>query len=1088
MLATVRLARFGFPQWGIIPATWETDYTGFAASYNAGLSFPGLIDGPLDLDFTSIGWSDGITNRARGTLESDGETTIALSITRWGDVRSVNLADVTADQVTIANIPDVLLQARRDEDGIAADILGAKAGWITTTDGDDIVTIGLDSIGGGDRLNTITLRTFDGNDLVTVGASEADFTGTRGYTRDYVEGWSIVDADLGEGDNRFTSAGSRDTVHAGAGNDTVSTGAGKDVARLGKGANSFDGGADCDVVEIAATLAQVQVFDLGGGEFLITGIPGIDLGETVVSDVEWLRLLGNNLGSAGDDVWIALDADACRSVPPSWARIRDLELVVRPWANDDVLVVNEDDVLVFAANVLLGNDIDPRGGGLAATLPPGAGVNFAANGVVAALGGGLYSYTPNADWHGVDQFTYFVTDAAGQVSRQGVVRVTVNSINDAPDGVADRYETTSNAPLIFPFGLGVLANDSDKDNATLAPGEPAQVLFVRAAGSTAALEWDGVAEGFVAKTTAQGGSITLHPDGGFTYTPPENFVGIDRFFYVANDATPGTPAATFPLDSAATEVVIVVNPEAPDGVADTIATTPGAPGVAVITGNDIPNGTRQVFAELVGLPAAGTATLGEDGQTLTVTPPAGFIGTITGQYLPYVIGAEGQRIHGEQTEYTVQVATDPVRTAVEITVNLFPGMPLLLVPELFYTLSDLIPPGTVEDFAIATLGVLSGLADEAGRFFAFTVDPFAAAPGPAATVTSSATIGGSPFDILFRLDFAALADEALAPFGFGTDEHYAVAAGVSTLTVDAAAGFLANDVLPAAATTIQLITNPPHGVLSLVGTLGGFSFTPEAGFTGTDFFQYVALDAAGRPLAAGTAAITVPAPPPPPNRPPVPDADGFTVTFGGSVTFTIAELLDGDTDPDGDEIGVLSISDPSAGTIASGAAPNSFVYTPPATFFGVATATYIVFDVHGAGTEARISFYVQSPPNTDPRTGTDSYATGKGASLVVDAAAGVLANDTDADGDTLHVSDVEQPGNGIVTVNEDGSFTYTPNPGFVGVDTFFYTASDGRGGDSEGRADITVTGGAVVTPIEDRIGAVFLMQHAPFDEASLLGA
>ena len=58
----------------------------------------------------------------------------------------------------------------------------------------------------------------------------------------------------------------------------------------------------------------------------------------------------------------------------------------------------------------------------------------------------------------------------------------------------------------------------------------------------------------------------------------------------------------------------------------------------------------------------------------------------------------------------------------------------------------------------------------------------------------------------------------------------------------------------------------------------------------------------------------------------------------------------------------------------------------------------------------------------------------------------VLANDTDADGDTLSVSGSTQPSNGAAVDNVDGTFTYTPDPGFVGVDTFTYTVSDGNGG------------------------------------------
>jgi hypothetical protein len=51
----------------------------------------------------------------------------------------------------------------------------------------------------------------------------------------------------------------------------------------------------------------------------------------------------------------------------------------------------------------------------------------------------------------------------------------------------------------------------------------------------------------------------------------------------------------------------------------------------------------------------------------------------------------------------------------------------------------------------------------------------------------------------------------------------------------------------------------------------------------------------------------------------------------------------------------------------------------------------------------------------------------------------VLDDDSDPDGHDFDITTVTNPSNGTVTVNADGTVTYTPNPGFVGVDTFTYT-------------------------------------------------
>ncbi len=60
------------------------------------------------------------------------------------------------------------------------------------------------------------------------------------------------------------------------------------------------------------------------------------------------------------------------------------------------------------------------------------------------------------------------------------------------------------------------------------------------------------------------------------------------------------------------------------------------------------------------------------------------------------------------------------------------------------------------------------------------------------------------------------------------------------------------------------------------------------------------------------------------------------------------------------------------------------------------------------------------------------------------AAAGVLANDTDADGDALSAVLQSGPSHGSLVLRSDGSFTYTPDAAFVGSDAFSYLASDGE--------------------------------------------
>ena len=66
----------------------------------------------------------------------------------------------------------------------------------------------------------------------------------------------------------------------------------------------------------------------------------------------------------------------------------------------------------------------------------------------------------------------------------------------------------------------------------------------------------------------------------------------------------------------------------------------------------------------------------------------------------------------------------------------------------------------------------------------------------------------------------------------------------------------------------------------------------------------------------------------------------------------------------------------------------------------------------------------------------------------------VLANDSDPDGDPLTVTGVTDPPNGTAVNNGDGTVTYTPDCGFVGIDTFDYTISDGQGGMDTGTVTV----------------------------------
>lgn len=119
------------------------------------------------------------------------------------------------------------------------------------------------------------------------------------------------------------------------------------------------------------------------------------------------------------------------------------------------------------------------------------------------------------------------------------------------------------------------------------------------------------------------------------------------------------------------------------------------------------------------------------------------------------------------------------------------------------------------------------------------------------------------------------------------------------------------------------------------------------------------------------------------------------------------------------------------------------------------------------------------PDDVPPVAAKDTYVTEVETLLTVDAANGILANDAEYDLEpmTVELPLVSEPMNGQLTMNVDGSFTYTPDAGFSGVDFFRYQALDGSGNASPRIAtvEITVTGG--VKPQENH-----LVHYWTFDE------
>ena len=196
------------------------------------------------------------------------------------------------------------------------------------------------------------------------------------------------------------------------------------------------------------------------------------------------------------------------------------------------------------------------------------------NGTV-TLVSGVVSYTPAENFHGTDTFTYTISDGNGGTNT-ATVSVTVTPVNDTPSAEDDFFTVAEDCG---PTVLDVLANDSywPDTGETLTVTEVIQPLY---------------------------GAVTL-VSGVVTYTPPDNFNGMDAFGYTASDD------GGFMSSVAAFVNVTSVN-DPPDAVNDSFAVSEDSSATILnVLDNDscLPDVGETLAVTAVTQPTNGTVTL-----------------------------------------------------------------------------------------------------------------------------------------------------------------------------------------------------------------------------------------------------------------------------------------------------------------------------------------------------------------------------------------------------------------------------------------------------------------------------------------------
>ena len=161
-------------------------------------------------------------------------------------------------------------------------------------------------------------------------------------------------------------------------------------------------------------------------------------------------------------------------------------------------------------------------------------------------------------------------------------------------------------------------------------------------------------------------------------------------------------------------------------------------------------------------------------------------------------------------------------------------------------------------------------------------------------------------------------------------------------------------------------------------------------------------------------------------------------------------VLANDSDPDGHALTVAEVDDPLHGTAQIDG--DQITYTPDADFNGEDVFVYHVADTFEYDTPATVVVTV-NPVQDAPRPVDDVALTTPGMPVTLD----VLNNDQEPDGEPLTISHVGAGGDGVAVSNGDGTVTYTPNPGFDGVDTFEYTVADPHGATGSATVEVWVS-------------------------------
>ena len=566
-----------------------------------------------------------------------------------------------------------------------------------------------------------------------------------------------------------------------------------------------------------------------------------------------------------------------------------------------------------------------------------------------------------------------------------------------PVAVADAYtlDLGSATKLSVP-APGVLGNDYDPD------GDPITAT---------------------AATQPANGYVIMYTSGAFEYTPDPGFTGDDVFTYKAFDGASSSTPAQVKITVTGGNTAPVANADAYSTAVNTTLVVP-APGLLT---NDIDADGDTLTAVKLGDPAHGTLMLSSNGG-FTYIPELNYAGDDIFTYQAFDGTANSTPVQvkiavagGGNTEPDANTDSYETDTNVQLVVDALTGL----------LANDFDVDGDTLTAVVWVAPVTGSLVLQADGSFVYTPAPDYSGTAVFTYKAFDGELYSDPCNVTITVNPTNTEPDAAAD-SYETPMN-------TTLTVGAEDGVLTND----SDINGDPITSELLGVPVVNGTLlfnpnGSFTYDPNDDFYGTVNFTYRAYDGLvySNPVLV---TITVKQS----NLAPIAQADSYYVLTAQTLSVIVGEgVLANDTDPDGDSLETQLVDGVDHGLLTL-RADGSFTYVPEVSFVGLDSFRYTAFDGLATSNEVLVAITVGEEVNMPPVAVQDNYVIRRGDALSV-AAPGILANDYDVNDDPITAQLGTSVSHGHLSFHTDGSFTYTPDDGFVGMDQFTYRAYDGE--------------------------------------------